>query len=104
MNVNSSILPFLWKFHERIPEMRFIFQVKAHCAHTAKIFTVLGTAFGSATCATVIWLHILQPKIAIDFKLYSSVSLNVICTVVDCNNHCQITVAHVTQPMTVNWQ
>ena len=44
-----------------------------------------------------------QPKIAIDLKLYSSVSLNVICTAVDCNNHCQITVAHVTQPMTANW-
>ena len=65
--------------------------------------SVLSTAFGSVTCATAIWLYILQPKIAIDLKLYSSVSLNVMCTVVDCNNHCQITVAHVTQPMTVNW-
>ena len=70
---------------------------------TANILTVLSTAFGSVTCATVIWLYLLQPKIAIDLKLYSSVSLNVMCTVVACNNHCQITVAHVTQQMTVKW-
>ena len=70
--------------------------------YTANILTVLSTAFGSFTCATAILLHKLQPKIAIDFKLYSSVSLNVIFTVVDCNNYYQITVAHVTQPMTVN--
>ena len=72
-------------------------------SHTANILTVLSTAFGSVTCATVIWLHILKPKIAIDLKLYSSMSLNVIFTVVGCNNHCEITVAHVTQPITVNW-
>ena len=71
--------------------------------YTANILTVLSTAFGSVTCATLIWLHILQPKIAIDLKLYSLVSLNVMFTVVVCDNHCQITVAHVTQPMTVNW-
>ena len=71
-------------------------------SYTANILNALSTAFGSATCITAIWLHILQPKIAIDFKLYSSLSLNVFFTVVDCN-HCQITVAHVTQPMTVNW-
>ena len=53
--------------------------------------------------ATVIWLHILQPKTAIDFKLYSPGSLNDICTDVDCNNQCQITVARATQQMTVNW-
>ena len=69
----------------------------------ANILTVLSTAFRSVTCATVIWLYILQPKIAIDLKLYSSVSLNVLCTVIDCDNHCQITVANVTQPMTVKW-
>ena len=51
--------------------------------YTANILTVLSTAFGSVTCATAIWLYILQPKIAIDLKLYSSVSLNVTCTVVD---------------------
>ena len=71
--------------------------------HTANILAVLSTAFGIVTCATVIWLHILQPKIAIDLKLYFSVSLNVICTVIDCNNHYHIAVAHLTQPMTVNW-
>ena len=72
-------------------------------ACTAIILTVLSIAFGSITCATVIWLHILQPKIPIALKLYSSVSLNVMCTVVARNNHCQIKVAHVTQTMTVNW-
>ena len=71
--------------------------------YTANILTVLSTAFGSVTWATVIWLHISQSKIAIDIKLYSSVSLNVMSTVVACNNHCQITLAHVTQTMTVNW-
>ena len=60
-------------------------------SYTANILTVLSTDFGSVTCATVIWLHILQPKIAIDLKLYSSVSLNVMSIVVACNNHCQIT-------------
>ena len=71
--------------------------------YTANIFTVLSTAFGSVTCATVIYLYILQPKIAIDLKLYSSKSVNVTCTVVVCEDHCQSTVTHVTQPMTVNW-
>ena len=70
--------------------------------NTANIFTVFGTAFGSVNCATVIWLYILQPKIAIDLILYSSMSVNVMCTVVVCDNHCQITVTHLTQLMTVN--
>ena len=70
--------------------------------YTANILTVLSTAFGSFTCATAILLHKLQPKIAIDFKLYSSMILNVICTIVDFNNHCQITVTRITQPMTVH--
>ena len=74
-----------------------------HLHYTANIFTVLSTAFGSVTCSTAIWLYMLQPKIAIGLKLYSSLSLNVMCTVVDCNNHFQITVAHVTQPSTVKW-
>ena len=72
-------------------------------AYTANILSVLNTAFGSVTCATVIMLHILQPEIAIDLILYFSMSVNVMCTVVVCDNHCQITVAHVTQSMTVNW-
>ena len=38
---------------------------------TANILTVLTTAFGSFTYATVICLYILQPKIAIDLKLDS---------------------------------
>ena len=71
--------------------------------HTANILTVISTAFGSVTCATVIWLCILQPKIAIDLKLHSSMSARVMVTAVCCDNLCQIRVAHVTQPMTVNW-
>ena len=72
-------------------------------AYTVNISTAFITAFCSVMCATVIWLYILQPEIAIDLILYSSMSVNVMCTTVDCDNHCQITVAHVTQPMTVNW-
>jgi len=45
----------------------------------------------------------LQPKLAIDLKLYSSMSLSVMGTAVGCDNYCQITVGNVTQPMTVNW-
>ena len=71
--------------------------------YTANISTVFSTAFDSVMSATVIWLYMLQPKIAIDFILYSSMSVIVICTVVVCDNHCQITVANVTQPMTINW-
>ena len=71
--------------------------------NTANIFTVFGTAFGSVNCATVIWLYILQPKIDTDLKLHSAISVNVKCCVVICDNHCQIIVAIVTQPMTVNW-
>ena len=65
--------------------------------YTANILTVLSTAFGSVTCATVIWLYVLQPKIAIDLKPFSSVFMNVMCTVVASDYQCQITVAHVTQ-------
>ena len=72
--------------------------------YTANILTVLSTAFGSVTFPTVIWLYIVQSKTVFDLKLYSSISVIVICTVIGCNNHCQITVGNVTQPMTVNWQ
>ena len=71
--------------------------------YTASISTVFSKAFGSVTCARVIWLYILQPKLAIDLKFYSLMSVNVMCTVVVCDNHCQITGAHVTQLTTVNW-
>ena len=54
-------------------------------------------------CLSNLAVYILQPKIAIDLILYSSMSVNVICTVVVCDNHYQITVAQVKQPMTVNW-
>ena len=73
-----------------------IIVVTFHCKY-------FSAAFGSVTCATVIWLYVLQPRIAIDHKLYSAVSLNVLCTVIDCNNYCQITVAYVTQQMSVKW-
>ena len=72
--------------------------------YTANIMAVLSTAFGSVTFPTVILLSMLQPKTAIDLKLYSSASLSVIGTAVGCDNHCQITVGNVTQPMTVNRQ
>ena len=75
-------------------EKKVFAHVTSH--YTANISTVLSTAFGSVTCATVLWLYILQSKIAIDLKLYSSVLLNVMCVVVACKNQCQITVAHVT--------
>ena len=81
----------------------FLSILQGRYEYTANTLTVLSTAFGSVACATVIWLHILQPRIAVNLKLYSLVSLNVMCTVIACNSHCQITVAHVTQPMTVNW-
>ena len=71
--------------------------------HTANILTVLSTAFGSVTFLTVIWLYIAQSKTLSNLKLYSSMSVSVICTANGCNNHCQITVGNVTQPMTVNW-
>ena len=71
--------------------------------YTANILTVLSTAFGSVTFPTVIWLCMLQPKTAIDHKLYFSMSLSVMGTAVGCDNHCQITVGNVTQLMTVYW-
>ena len=71
--------------------------------YTANILTVLSSAFGSVTFPTVIWLYIVQSKTVFDLKRYSSISVIVICTVIGCNNQCQITVGNITQPMTVNW-
>jgi hypothetical protein len=71
--------------------------------YTANILTVLRTAFGSVTFPTVMWLYIVQSKKLFNLKLYSSMSVSVIYTAIGCNNHCQITVGNVTQPMTVNW-
>ena len=62
--------------------------------YTANILKVVSTAFGSVTFPTVLWLCMLQPKTAIDLKLYSSVSKNVMGTAVGCDNHCQITVGN----------
>ena len=59
---------------------------------TANIFAMLSTAFGSVTFASVIWLYILQPKIAIDLKLCSSISVNVTCTVIITANDCKLVV------------
>ena len=69
-----SVLPLAWP--------------KIGGACTANILTVLSTAFGSVTFLTVIWLCILPPKIAIDLKLYSSMSLIVMGTAVGCDIHC----------------
>ena len=77
--------------------------INSRLAYTANILTVLSTAFGSVTFPTVIWLYIVQSKTLFNLKLYSSMSVSVICTANGCNNHCQITVGNVTQPMTVNW-
>ena len=68
-----------------------------------QLLTVLSTAFGSDTFPNVIWLCMVQPKTAIDLKLYFSMSLSVTGTAVGCDHYCQITVGNVTQPMTVNW-
>ena len=51
----------------------------------------------------IFWLWMLAPKAAIDLKLHSSFSQSVMGTAVGYDNHCQITVGIVTQPMTVNW-
>ena len=70
---------------------------------TANILTVLSTAFGSVTFSTVILLCMLPIKTDIDLKLNSSMSLSIMVTVVGCDDHCQITVGNVTQPMNANW-
>jgi len=83
--------------------LHHLLKVLGELLHTANILTVLSTAFGSVTFPTVICLCMLQSKTANDGKLYSSISLSVMGTAVGCDNHCQITVGNVTQPMTVNW-
>ena len=78
-------------------------KIGIHFASLVFCYTAnFSTAFGSVTCATVIWLYMLLPEIAIDLIFYSSLSVNVMCTVVVYDNLCQITEARVTQPMTVN--
>ena len=71
--------------------------------YTANILTILHTALSNVTFPTVIWLCILQPNTAIDLKPCYSMSLSVMGTAVGCDNHCQITVGIIKQPMTVNW-
>ena len=71
--------------------------------YTANIFKVVSTAFGSVTFPTVLWLCMLQPKTAIDLKLYASMPLSVVGTAIGYYNHRQITVGNVTQPLIVNW-
>ena len=63
---------------------------------------VLSAAFGNVTFPTVMWLCMLQPKTAIDIKLYTLMSLSVRGTTVGCDNDCQITVGNVAQPLPVN--
>ena len=67
------------------------------------MLTVLSTAFGSVIFPTVVWLCKLQHKTSIDLNLYSLMSLSFMGTVIGCDNHCQITVGNVTQPMSVDW-
>ena len=70
--------------------------------YDVNILIVFSTDFGSVAIPTVTWLYIEQSKTVFNLKLYSSMSVSVICTAIDCNNHCQVTVGNVTQPMTVN--
>ena len=85
---------------ENVKQIRYVL-IKV--TYTANILTVLSTTFGSVTFPTVIWLHILQPNIALSLKLYSSKSVTVMCTANGCDNPSQITVGNVTQQMAVNW-
>ena len=78
-------------------------RLKSRSPYTANILAVISTAFGSVTFPTVIWLCRLPPKTAIELKLHSSMSLSVMGTAVGSDNHYQITVGNVTQPMPVNW-
>ena len=72
---------------------------QVHC----KYFDCTEYSFWQCYIPTVIWLYIVQSKTLFNLKLYSSMSVSVICTAIGCNNHCQITVGNGTQPMTVNW-
>ena len=111
--INTKSLIFLWlapyffstTYVDYLSEVQVkLLDVRSVASrYTANVLTVLNTAFGSVTYATVIWLYLLHPKIAIDLKLYSSVSFNVFCTVIDCDNYCKITMTRVKQPMTVKW-
>ena len=102
--MNTFKIFAVWYFADMECSVGFMIMIiDHHNPYTANVLTALSTAFGSVACATVIWLFILKPKLAIDLISYSSMSVNVMCTAVFCDNHCQITVAHVTQPMTVNW-
>ena len=66
MEFSDEIFPFL--------------NIFAQWPYTANILTVISTAFGSGTFPTEIWLCMLQPKTAIDLKLYSSMSLSAMGT------------------------
>ena len=68
--------------------------------YTANTLTVLSTAFGNVF-ATVIWLSYYSPKQQLISNCTPQSSLSVMCTAVDCDNYCQITVANVTQLLTV---
>ena len=96
-----TVLIIIYIFDEIVTNCMLVHNL-ALC-YTANILTVLSTAFGSVTFPTVIWLHILQPNIALSLKLYSSKSVTVMCTANGCDNPSQITVGNVTQQMAVNW-
>lgn len=45
----------------------------------------------------------LRQKAVLIQQLYSSLPLTVMCPALTCNNHIQVTVANVTQPMAIAW-
>ena len=99
MNILKLKTTDVLQYQESI-KMKIIIRIPNYIVN---ILTVISTASGIVKFPTVILLCMLQPKTAIDLKLYSSMSLTAMGTAVGCDNHCQITVGNVTQPMTVNW-
>ena len=76
----------MWLFNETYQEP-YLYAYRSDNRYTANILTVLSTAFGSVMFPTVMWLHILQPNIAISLKLYSSKSVTVMCTTNGCTKY-----------------
>ena len=52
-----DLMDYVPEFHENNRNENMV--PRAPADYTANISTVLSTAFGSVTCATVIWLYIL---------------------------------------------
>ena len=109
-----GFVPLLWGHYAFFLEFLILMKEAVRLAYirnsfcllwysTANILLVLSTAFGSVTFLTVILPCMLLPKIAIDLKLYSSMSASVMGTAVGCDNHYLFIMGSVIQPMTVNW-